>query len=193
MLDAGLALAGLLLAAPLMGVIALLLVVVNRRNPVFRQVRPGRFGLLFGLFKFKTMTDQRDVTGILLPDNQRLTPLGSWLRRTSLDELPQLLNVLAGNMSLVGPRPLLAEYLPLYTPQQQRRHLVRPGLTGWAQVNGRNALTWDERLALDVWYVDNQSWRLDLNILCRTAVKLMSGGGDPAETNAMPRFTGTTP
>ena len=192
MLDLSLALFGILLTAPVMLLIALVLVIINRESPLFRQMRPGQYGRLFGLLKFRTMSDHRDKTGNLLPDADRLTPLGRWLRRTSLDELPQLVNVLAGEMSLVGPRPLLADYLPLYTPEQQRRHTVKPGLTGWAQVNGRNALTWDEKFALDTWYVANQSWRLDISIIYRTAVKLISGGGDRTETQPMTRFTGTT-
>lgn len=190
--DGLLALTGLLLMAPVMVLIALILTIVNRGKPIFRQTRPGQFGRLFGLCKFKTMTDQRDETGKLLPDAHRLTSIGRWLRRTSLDELPQLINVLAGDMSLVGPRPLLADYLPLYTPEQQRRHAVKPGLTGWAQTNGRNALTWDEKFALDTWYVDNQSWRLDLKIMWLTVVKLIGGSGaNRSETDIMPRFTGS--
>ncbi len=191
-LDVLLALTVLLLMAPAMVLIAVALTIVNRRSPIFRQTRPGRFGRLFGLYKFKTMTDQRDINGKLLPDAHRLTPAGRWLRRTSLDELPQLINVLAGDMSLVGPRPLLTEYLPLYTPEQQRRHTVKPGLTGWAQINGRNALTWDEKFALDVWYVANQSWRLDFNIMGLTVMKLIGGSGaNRSETDPMPRFTGS--
>lgn len=181
----------LLLIWPFLVVITLVMAVVNRGSPFFIQPRPGRLGHVFQLIKVKTMTDQRDAAGQLLPDADRLTPAGNWLRRTSLDELPQLLNVLAGDMSLVGPRPLLVAYWPLYSPEQRRRHDVRPGLTGWAQVNGRNALTWDEKFALDNWYVDNQSLTLDLKILWLTALKL-TGWRDVthAETDPVSCFTG---
>jgi lipopolysaccharide/colanic/teichoic acid biosynthesis glycosyltransferase len=147
------------------------------RPVLFRQVRPGRNGRPFTIVKFRTMTDGRDNTGAPLPDAERLTRLGRWLRRTSLDELPELLNVLAGDMSLVGPRPLLLEYLALYSPEQARRHDVRPGITGWSQVNGRNALTWEEKFAYDVWYVDHRSLRLDADILQRTVQQVLSGHG----------------
>jgi lipopolysaccharide/colanic/teichoic acid biosynthesis glycosyltransferase len=136
----------------------------------FVQVRPGRDGRPFRMWKFRTMVDRNDPTGVPLPDEQRITRFGSWLRATSLDELPELWNVLCGDMSLVGPRPLLVRYLDRYTPEEARRHLVRPGLTGWAQVNGRNATTWDERLRLDVWYVDHRSMLLDLRILLKTVL-----------------------
>lgn len=161
-------------------------------SPVFfRQVRPGLHGRPFRMLKFRTMTDQRDSHGQLLPDAQRLTSFGRFLRSTSLDELPELWNVLRGNMSLVGPRPLLMEYLPLYTPEQARRHEVRPGITGWAQVNGRNALSWNERFRLDVWYVDNQSLMLDLRILWRTFHKVLARDGiNQAGEATMSKFTG---
>lgn len=147
-------------------------------SPVlFRQARPGINGKPFMLYKFRTMTDERDVKGNLLSDAQRLGPLGQFLRATSLDELPELWNVLKGDMSLVGPRPLLMEYLPLYTKAQARRHEVRPGVTGWAQVNGRNGLSWDERFALDVWYVDNRSVWLDVKILFLTVWKVVRREG----------------
>ncbi len=155
---------------------ALLAVLVwaNFGRPVlFCQQRPGYHGRPFRLCKFRTMLDRRDAAGKLLPDAERLTPFGLWLRRTSLDELPELWNVLKGDMSLVGPRPLLMEYLPLYTAEQSRRHEVRPGITGWAQVNGRNALNWEEQFALDVWYVDNRSFWLDLKILWLTLLKVI--------------------
>lgn len=181
----------LLLALPL----ALLAVMVRAKvgRPVlFRQLRPGINGRPFQLIKFRTMTDERGPDGELLPDAQRLTPFGRWLRETSLDELPELWNVLKGDMSLVGPRPLLMEYLPLYTPEQARRHEVRPGITGWAQVNGRNALTWEEKFDLDVWYVDHQSLWLDLKILWMTLRKVLAREGISAAGEAtMPRFTGT--
>ena len=138
-------------------------------SPVlFRQRRPGRHGEIFTLYKFRTMTDETDEDGGLLPDERRLPPFGQWLRSTSLDELPELINVLRGDMSLVGPRPLLIEYLDLYTPEQARRHEVRPGITGWSQINGRNDMPWPQKLALDVWYVDHRSLWLDLRILVRT-------------------------
>jgi sugar transferase EpsL len=151
---------------------------VRMGSPVlYRQVRPGRDGRPFTILKFRTMADARDDEGRLLPDHRRLTRLGRWLRRTSVDELPELLNVLAGDMSLVGPRPLLLEYLPLYSSEQARRHEVRPGITGWSQVNGRNALTWEEKFTLDVWYVDHRSLRLDAEILGRTVRQVLSGRG----------------
>jgi lipopolysaccharide/colanic/teichoic acid biosynthesis glycosyltransferase len=139
---------------------------------LFRQTRPGLYGKPFEMLKFRTMKDARDIEGKLLPDSERLTDFGRWLRSTSLDELPELLNVLRGDMSLVGPRPLLMEYLPLYSTEQARRHEVRPGITGWAQVNGRNAISWEEKFALDVWYVDNQSFWLDIKILLLTVRKV---------------------
>ena len=157
---------------------------------LFRS-RPGRHGRLFTLYKIKTMTDARDAAGHLLPDAQRLPVWGRWLRRTSLDELPQLWNVLHGDISLVGPRPLLPRYLPRYAPAQARRHEVLPGLTGWAQINGRNVLSWEEKFALDVWYVDNVSLGLDLRILARTLGRVLDGGGISAEGAAtMPEFMG---
>ncbi|HRN87719.1 MAG TPA: sugar transferase [Hyphomicrobium sp.] len=159
---------------------------------VFRQPRPGLHGQLFTLLKFRTMTDERDAAGQLLPDADRLTSFGRWLRATSLDELPELINILKGEMSIVGPRPLLPEYLPLYTPEQARRHDVRPGLTGWAQINGRNALTWEDKFALDVWYVDNQSLRLDLRILAATVMTVLRRDGITAEHSAtVDRFRGS--
>lgn len=161
-------------------------------SPVlFRQQRPGLHGRPFGMVKLRTMTDARAPDGALLPDAQRLTAFGRFLRSSSLDELPELWNVLRGEMSLVGPRPLLMEYLPLYSPEQARRHEVRPGITGWAQVNGRNALTWDEKFRLDVWYVDHQSLRLDLHILFLTLRRVAQRDGITAAGDAsMPRFTG---
>jgi lipopolysaccharide/colanic/teichoic acid biosynthesis glycosyltransferase len=143
------------------------------------------------MLKFRSMTDARDTDGTLLPDADRLTPFGQFLRSTSLDELPELWNVLKGDMSLVGPRPLLMEYLPLYSPEQARRHEVRPGVTGWAQVNGRNALSWEEKFALDIWYVDNRSLRLDLKIIVATIGKVLKRSGISADGEAtMPRFDG---
>ena len=180
----------LLLALPL----ALLTWQVRRKlgSPAFfRQVRPGMHGQPFEMVKFRTMTDARGPDGALLPDADRLTPFGRFLRASSLDELPELWNVLKGEMSLVGPRPLLMEYLPLYSPQQARRHEVRPGITGWAQVNGRNALVWDEKFKLDVWYVDHRSLWLDIKILWLTVKKVLVREGISAAGEAtMPRFTG---
>lgn len=181
----------LVLAIPLL----VLVLQVRRKlgSPVFfTQVRPGLHGKPFQMVKFRTMTDERGPDGLLLPDAVRLTPFGRWLRATSLDELPGLWNVLNGDMSLVGPRPLLIEYLPLYTPEQARRHQVRPGITGWAQVNGRNAISWEDKFKLDVWYVDHRSLWLDIKILWLTVKKVLLRDGISAEGEAtMPRFTGT--
>jgi sugar transferase EpsL len=147
-------------------------------SPVlFKQVRPGLNGNIFNMYKFRTMTNERDINGVLLPDEVRLIEFGKFLRSTSLDELPEMWNVLKGEMSLVGPRPLLIEYLPLYSEEQNRRHEVRPGITGWAQVSGRNAISWEEKFKLDVWYVDNQSFWLDLNILFLTVKKVFLRDG----------------
>jgi lipopolysaccharide/colanic/teichoic acid biosynthesis glycosyltransferase len=172
-----------------------LAVLVRRKlgSPViFRQLRPGRGGRLFEVWKFRTMTEARDGGGQLLPDAARLPPFGRWLRATSLDELPELWNVLCGEMSLVGPRPLLVDYLPLYSAEQARRHELRPGLTGWAQINGRNALTWDEKFRLDVWYVDHRTFWLDLKIIVLTVARVFRREGISAAGEAtMPRFTGT--
>ena len=183
----------LALALPLLVLVWL----VRRRlgSPVFfRQVRPGLHGQPFEMIKFRTMTSERGPDGQLLPDAVRLTPFGRFLRATSLDELPELWNVLKGDMSLVGPRPLLMEYLPLYTPEQARRHEVRPGITGWAQVNGRNAISWEDKFKLDVWYVDNQSLWLDIKILWLTVKKVLVRDGISAAGEAtMPKFTGSRP
>ncbi len=162
-------------------------------KPVFfRQERPGRGGKVFRMFKLRTMTEARGKDGNLLPDVERMTRFGSFLRRTSLDELPELFNVLKGDMSLVGPRPLLVKYLPLYSPEQARRHLVRPGITGWAQVNGRNAISWEEKFALDIWYVDHYSFFVDMKILLITLRKVLFPEGISAEGEAtMPEFRGT--
>lgn len=158
----------------------------------FRQTRPGMCGRPFNMVKFRTMTDARGVDGELLSDADRLTPFGRFLRASSLDELPELWNVLKGDMSLVGPRPLLMDYLPLYSAEQSRRHEVRPGITGWAQINGRNALGWDEKFKLDVWYVDNRSLWLDIKILWLTVRKVLVRDGISAAGEAtMPRFTGS--
>jgi lipopolysaccharide/colanic/teichoic acid biosynthesis glycosyltransferase len=175
--------------APVMGLIALLVWRTMGRPVLFRQARPGLHGKPFVMYKFRTMRDLRDAEGNLLPDEARLTPFGRWLRTTSLDELPELVNVLRGEMSLVGPRPLLMEYLDRYTPEQARRHEVKPGITGWAQIHGRNNLSWDERFKLDVWYVDNWSLWLDLKILWRTLWMVLRREGISAQGHAtMPRF-----
>lgn len=192
LLDIFVAALGLLLLLPLLSVVAWLI----RRNlgsPVlFRQVRPGLDGKPFEMIKFRTMQDVVDVAGKPLPDSERMSPFGSFLRSSSLDELPELWNVLKGDMSLVGPRPLLMEYLPLYSPEQYRRHEVRPGVTGWAQINGRNALSWEEKFKLDVWYVDNRSLWLDLKIIFLTIKKVFARDGISAEGEAtMPKFTGS--
>jgi len=182
---------GLLFFGP---VVAFLAWQIRRKlgSPViFRQVRPGLNGTPFEMIKFRTMRDAYDSNGLPLPDSQRMTPFGSFLRSSSLDELPELWNVLKGDMSLVGPRPLLVEYLPLYSSEQYRRHEVRPGITGWAQVNGRNALSWEEKFKLDVWYVDNQSFWLDCKILFLTVKKVLVRDGISADGEAtMTKFTG---
>ena len=177
---------------PLLGVLALLVRVRLGTPVLFAQQRPGSGGQRFRLVKFRTMSDARAGDGQLLPDDQRLTNFGRWLRASSLDELPELWNVLTGDMSLVGPRPLLMEYLPLYSPEQARRHEVRPGITGWAQVKGRNALTWEEKFKLDVWYVDHKSLALDLKILALTALQVARREGVSAAGHAtMPKFEGS--
>ena len=182
---------GLVLLSPLLAAIALLVLWKLGRPILFRQRRPGLHGKPFTLFKFRTMVAAWP-DGEERPDDERLTAFGRLLRGTSLDELPELWNVLKGDMSLVGPRPLLMEYLPLYTPAQARRNEVRPGLTGWAQVNGRNALSWEEKFALDIWYVDNRSLLLDLKILLLTLRNVADRRGISAEGEAtMPRFTGS--
>lgn len=158
---------------------------------IFRQQRPGLYAESFYIYKFRTMNNARNSNGELLPDAYRLTGFGKWLRSTSLDELPSLWNVLKGEMSLVGPRPLLMEYVPLYSPEQMRRHDVKPGVTGWAQVNGRNAISWESKFNLDIWYVDNQSFRLDMIILLKTIKKVFLRDGINAKDQAtMSRFTG---
>lgn len=181
----------LLLLSPAL-LLAMLFVQIFLGSPVlFRQQRPGLHGATFLIYKLRTMTDACDDRGELLPDVERMTRLGRFLRRTSLDELPQLVNVLKGDLSLVGPRPLLMEYLTLYSPEQARRHEVRPGITGWAQIHGRNAVSWEERFRLDVWYVDHQSFLLDLRILWLTFLGLFRGRGISQEGHAtMEKFRG---
>jgi len=184
--------AALIVLSPLLGCL-IVLVRVYLGSPVFfRQTRPGLAGRPFTLFKFRTMTEARNREGLLLSDADRLSSFGRFLRSTSLDELPELVNVLRGEMSLVGPRPLLMQYLERYTPQQARRHEVKPGITGWAQINGRNALTWEQKFALDVWYVDHLSWWLDLKIVALTAWKSLKREGiNQAGQATMAEFRGT--
>ncbi|HEX5472970.1 MAG TPA: sugar transferase [Lacipirellulaceae bacterium] len=189
LLDIVLSTIALVVLAPLLVVLALAVRWRLGRPILFWQQRPGKLGQLFWVAKFRTMADSRDPAGNLLDDSERLTPFGKWLRSTSLDELPELWNVLRGEMSFVGPRPLLPEYLPCYAPEQARRHDVRPGITGWAQVNGRNAISWEEKFELDVWYVEHQSLALDLKILLRTVATLLSRKGIAANDHVtMPRF-----
>ena len=183
---------GLLFLVPVIILVAALVRLKLGSAIFFKQVRPGLNGNLFNMYKFRTMTNERDKNGVFLSDKVRLTEFGKFLRSTSLDELPGLWNVLKGDMSLVGPRPLLVEYLPLYSERQSRRHKVRPGITGWAQVNGRNAISWDEKFELDAWYVDNQSIWLDIKILWLTVKKVIMRDGISAQGNVtMPIFRGS--
>jgi sugar transferase EpsL len=185
------ALIGLILLSPLLALTAVLIRTRLGSPILFRQTRPGKDGRAFSMLKFRTMLDAVGADGQPLPDAARLTGLGKFLRSTSLDELPELWNVLRGDMSLVGPRPLLMEYMPLYNPRQARRHDVRPGITGWAQINGRNAISWEQKFELDVWYVENQSLGLDLKILFLTVWKVIRRDGISAEGDAtMPKFRG---
>jgi len=190
--DIVVSLSALLLAGPIL-LLLVLLIRIKLGSPVlFSQQRPGLNGKSFNMMKFRSMTDDRDEAGELLPDGNRLTDFGRRLRATSLDELPGLWSVLKGDMSLIGPRPLLVEYLPLYSVEQARRHEVKPGLTGWAQVNGRNAISWNEKFKLDVWYVDNYSFWFDIKILCLTVKKvLITEGISPNGQDVMPKFTGS--
>lgn len=191
-MDILIALLALVFLLPVLLVCAVILYALNCRPILFKQTRPGLHGKTFNMLKFRSMTDNKDAKGQLLPDEERLTPFGQLMRKTSLDELPGLWCVLKGDMSLVGPRPLLVEYLPLYSTQQARRHEVKPGITGWAQVNGRNAISWEEKFELDVWYVDNQSLWLDIKILLLTVKKVVSQADISAEGEAtMSKFTGT--
>ena len=175
--DFAAALIGILILSPIFIVVMLFLAVANDGKPFFIQPRPGKSGKIFHIIKFKTMNDKKDADGNLLSDEIRLTKVGSFVRKTSLDEIPQLLNVLIGDMSLIGPRPLLTQYLHLYSEFQNRRHEVRPGITGWAQVNGRNAISWDKKFELDVWYVDHGSLAVDLKILMMTVKKVLKSEG----------------
>lgn len=176
-----LALTGLLIISPVFIVFFIALAIANEGKPFFLQKRPGKSGKIFTIIKFKTMNDKTDSEGNLLPDAERLTVVGSFVRKTSIDEIPQLINVLIGDMALIGPRPLLVQYLPLYNEHQARRHEVRPGITGWAQINGRNAISWEEKFNLDVWYVDHVSFILDLKIIFLTIKKVFIREGISAD------------
>lgn len=189
--DSALAFLALLSLFPVIAVLALSVRCALGSPVLFRQLRPGLHGQPFEMIKFRTMRYSVDTSGRPLPDAERLTPFGRFLRSTSLDELPELWNVLKGDMSLVGPRPLLMEYLPLYNKEQMRRHLVRPGITGWAQVNGRNSISWEDRFRMDIWYVENQSFWIDLKILWLTLLTVLSRGGvsEPGQVT-MSRFAG---
>ncbi|PNZ70015.1 sugar transferase [Staphylococcus croceilyticus] len=164
---------GLIISAPITLTAAAVIAKKLGKPVLFKQTRPGQYGEPFKIYKFRTMSDERDENGELLPDEQRMTPVGTFIRKSSIDELPQLINVLKGDISLVGPRPLLMEYLPLYNEEQKKRHNVKPGITGWAQVNGRNAITWDEKFKLDVWYAENQSFKLDMYIIYKTVINIL--------------------
>jgi undecaprenyl phosphate N,N'-diacetylbacillosamine 1-phosphate transferase len=191
-LDVLISLMILVISSPILAITFLLLAIANNGNVWFLQERPGLRGKIFRVIKFKTMTDQRDEFGNLLPDDRRLTTIGKFVRKTSLDELPQLINVLKGDMSIVGPRPLLVEYLPLYDSVQAKRHDVKPGITGWAQVNGRNTISWEDKFAFDVWYVKHQSFLLDIRILLLTVKKVFIADGINSNTAAtMEKFKGS--
>jgi lipopolysaccharide/colanic/teichoic acid biosynthesis glycosyltransferase len=177
LLDSCIALVAFIFLLPVFMVVFVFLLITNSGSSFFYQLRPGKHGTIFKIIKFKTMNDKKDVHGNLLPDDQRLTKIGQLIRKTSLDEIPQLLNVIIGDMSMVGPRPLLPQYLELYSAEQARRHEVKPGITGWAQVNGRNAISWEEKFQLDVWYVEHQSFLLDLKIIFKTFIKVFVSEG----------------
>ena len=186
------ALTALVVLSPIILVLIILLAIANNGNPFFFQKRPGKNSKIFTLIKFRTMNNKKDPNGNLLPDKDRITKVGRIVRNTSLDELLQLVNVIKGDMSIVGPRPLLVAYLPLYNEEQAKRHLVRPGITGWAQVNGRNAISWEKRFELDVWYVHNISFKTDMKILIQTFRKVVQQeGATTSENDTMPRFMGS--
>lgn len=192
-LDLILSLIAFIILSPVFLIITLILSISNGGQPFFVQPRPGKNGMVFRVVKFRTMNNRHDTSGKLLPDAQRLTPVGRFVRSTSLDEIPQLLNVIKGDMSLIGPRPLLVRYLERYSPEQARRHEVRPGITGWAQVNGRNAISWEEKFKLDVWYVDNLSFALDMKTLWMTIIKVLRREGISSSSSAtMEEFMGST-
>ncbi|WP_417608032.1 sugar transferase [Owenweeksia hongkongensis] len=191
-LDICIALVVLALSSPIFLFVTVFLFFANSGKPFFFQKRPGKNGRIFSIVKFKTMNDKKNAAGNLLPDADRLTAVGSFVRKTSLDEIPQLLNVLKGDMSLIGPRPLLVEYLPLYNERQRRRHEVRPGITGWAQVNGRNAISWEQKFEYDVYYVENLSLSLDLKIIYLTVLKVFKSEGISAEGSVtIEKFSGS--
>lgn len=173
LIDFFIAFAALLVLSPLLILVTLLLAFANKGNPFFFQKRPGKNGKIFHIVKFRTMTNKKDSLGNLLPDSERLTGVGKIVRKTSIDEIPQLINVIKGEMSLIGPRPLLPQYLTLYTNRQQKRHEVKPGITGWAQVNGRNAISWNQKFEYDIWYVENLSFSLDIKIIFKTIKKVI--------------------
>lgn len=181
----------IIILSPIFVLFTIWLYISNQGKPFFTQERPGKNTKIFKVIKFKTMNDKRELNGKLLPDSERLTKIGKFVRSTSIDELPQLINVLKGDMSLIGPRPLLVKYLPLYSPKQARRHEVRPGITGWAQVNGRNAISWEQKFDYDVWYVDNNSFILDLGIIFKTLKKVIFRENINSNTSAtMEAFKG---
>lgn len=185
------ALVGLLLLSPIFIVVIVILSISNDGKPFFYQLRPGKNERIFRIIKFKTMNDRKDADGNLLPNIERITPLGAFVRKSSLDEIPQLINVLKGDMSLIGPRPLLPEYIPLYKPEQRHRHDVRPGITGWAQINGRNSISWQQKFAYDLYYVDNLSFALDMKILFKTVGKIVGAKDVNASKELiMPKFNG---
>ncbi|MBS9767573.1 MAG: sugar transferase [Flavobacteriaceae bacterium] len=190
-LDFTLSLIGFMLLLPIFLIVTIFLAIANEGKPFFFQVRPGKNEKLFKIIKFKTMNDKKDEQGNLLPDEERLTKVGAFVRKTSLDEIPQLLNVIKGDMSLIGPRPLLPQYLSLYNDEQRKRHNVRPGITGWAQINGRNAISWQQKFEYDVWYVQNVSFILDVKILLLTVKKVFVSEGISQEGQAtMEEFKG---
>lgn len=192
LIDFIVALCALLIALPFIIIVGIVLFVVNDGKPFFFQPRPGKNERIFRVIKFKTMNDRKDSNGVLLPDSERLTSIGKFVRKTSLDELPQLINVLKGDMSLIGPRPLLVEYLPLYNPHQRRRHEIMPGITGWAQVNGRNAISWEQKFEYDIWYVDNVSLKVDLKIIILSIKNILLSKDINSPTSAtMEKFKGT--
>lgn len=191
--DCIISLLALIILSPTIAITALLIRKKIGSPVFFNQERPGKNGSVFKVYKFRTMTEERDMNGELLPDEVRLTSFGKLVRKLSLDELPQLMNVLRGDMSFVGPRPLLVEYLPLYNERQARRHELRPGITGWAQVNGRNSISWEERFELDIWYVENRTFWLDIKILFMTVLKVFKSEGISQDGQAtMSKFTGST-
>ncbi|WP_396596535.1 sugar transferase [Dokdonia sp. R86516] len=192
LLDVVIAFSAFIFLLPIFIVVAILISTKTKGSIFFKQKRPGLYGEIFSVLKFKTMTDECDKNGQPLPDEERITKVGQFIRSTSLDEIPQLLNVIKGDMSLVGPRPLLTKYLPLYNESQARRHNVKPGITGWAQVNGRNSISWEKKFELDVWYVDNLSFILDVNVLFKTFLKVIKRDGISSETSvSMETFTGS--